>query len=148
MPEVNDTSSITESVTLSIASSNPIVLSYTFTDGESINLGTKIMQNFTDVRALINGNIQGENLVAAASLHVAYATITTKVIVPEIRAISDSNITVDITSFTGSRIRVLNSDDDILFEIDSEGTIWIGKAAIEPFESVSITEDITVSVGA
>ncbi len=147
MPNVNETATIAEAVALSIASSNPIVLSYTFSDGESINLGTKIMQNFTDVRALINGNIQGENFSSAASLHVAYTTVATKVVTPEIRALSDSHITVDIGSILGSGVRVLNSDSDILFEIDSEGTIWIGKAAIEPFESVAIAEEVTLWVG-
>ncbi len=147
MPNVNETATIAESVSLSIAATNPIVLSYTFSDGESINLGTKIMQNFTDVRALINGNIQGENFSSAASLHVAYTTVATKVVTPEIRALSDSHITVDIGSILGSSVRVLNSDSDILFEIDSEGTIWIGKAAIEPFESVAIAEEVTLWVG-
>ena len=147
MPNINDAISTVESVTLSIAATNPIVLSHTFSDGESIDLGTKIMRNFNDVRALINGNIQGENLAPATSLHIAYATIATKVITPEIRALSDSDILVDIGEFLGSRIRVLNSDSDILFEIDSEGTLWIGAPAIEPFETASVAEQVWIYTG-
>jgi hypothetical protein len=103
---------------------NPLTYTNTFADSNT-GLGTKIQANFADITTLVNGNLNGDNIPSGAGLSVLSLAATTSIKTPVIQARSASNIIVDIASFAGSRLKVTNSDDTVLFEIDTNGEVVI-----------------------
>ena len=98
----------------------------TFATGIDAELGAKIQANFDSITTAINGNLDQDNLAAAADLSVSKITASTKFIAPGIKCASLVDMIFDIATFAGSKLKITNSDNATLFEIDTDGTMKIG----------------------
>jgi hypothetical protein len=102
-----------------------ITYTYTFADGNT-TLGTKVTANFGNITTVINGALDGTNIKTGASLAIKKMTASTKFVAPKISSKAIEDLIVNIPTIGGSKLRVTNSSDVVLFEIDSTGMLIIG----------------------
>ena len=98
----------------------------TFAAGVDAELGDKIQANFDSITTAINGNLDGDNIVSTADLSVSKVTTSTKFVAPGLECAALVDVIFDIASFTGAKLTITNSDDAVLFQIDTNGTMKIG----------------------
>jgi len=104
---------------------NPLTYTNTFSDGQTVDIGVEIQENFDDITTLVNGSLNGDNLAATADLDVYSLAASTYMRTPLIEAKGSSNIEMNISNFGGSKLKVTDSDDTVLFEIDANNEVVI-----------------------
>ncbi len=103
-----------------------IAYTYVFADGNT-GLGAKIQANLDDITDIVNGALDGTNLKTGASLAIKKMTASTKFVTPKITSkVTAEDLVVNIPDTGVSKLKVTNSSDVVLFEIDSTGKLIIG----------------------
>jgi hypothetical protein len=98
----------------------------TFADGNT-TLGTKVTQNFTDITTVLNGALDGANIKSGTDIAIKKMTASTKFVPAKIDSKSETlDLSVEIPDAIGSKLKVTNSADTVLFQIDSTGQVIYG----------------------
>jgi hypothetical protein len=97
-----------------------------FADGNT-GLGAKVTANFGNITTVLNGALDGANLKTGASLAIKKMTASTKFVTSKIssKAVAEDLI-VNIPTTGNPKLRVRNSSNTMLFEIDATGKVIIG----------------------
>jgi len=97
-----------------------------FADGNT-GLGTKLTANFGNITTVLNGALDGTNLKTGASLAIQKMTASTKFVTPKISSkVVAEDLIVNIPTTGNPKLRVRNSSNTVLFEIDATGKVIIG----------------------
>ena len=103
-----------------------ISYTYTFADGNT-TLGTKVTANFGNITTALNGALDASNLKSGASLAIQKMTASTKFVTPKISSkVVAEDLIVNIPTTGNPKLRVRNSSNTVLFEIDATGKVIIG----------------------
>jgi len=110
-------------------------------------LGAKVQADLNAARILVN-SLNDDNFEDDADIRVASIDVAGAVTLDEIHAPSGQNIVATMISFTGVKFRVVNSDGDILFEVQSDGTVCTGQYIqhVPTLELNIVPKAVTVSV--
>ena len=126
-----------------------LTVTNTFTDGQTGTLGTKIQQNFTDIAAVLNGNIEDTNIIDTAQLSINSLTANVITTSNWQDQTAQHNVTVEVLNTKIFKIE--NSSHTSLFEVNQTGviTVPIGKTSLYPigviiFFSGSWTDNSTI----
>ncbi len=109
-----------------------LTLTNSFTNGQTGTLGTKIQQNFADIAAVFNGNIEDSNISDTAQLSINSLTANVVSAANMRDPTSQNDVTVEVLNTKVFNIE--NSTHTSLFQVDQTGvlTIRIGKTSLYP----------------
>lgn len=103
-----------------------ISYTYAFQDGDT-GLGTKITANFGAITNVLNGALDGANVKSGTDVAIKKMTASTKFVPAKIDSKSETlDLSIEVPDAIGSKLKVTNSADTVLFEIDSTGQIIYG----------------------
>ena len=103
-----------------------IALTYTFATGNT-GLGVKIMQNFNDLLAVLNANLDQDNIDDETWLSIQKMIATTKFVAALIENQNEAaDLVFDISDVAAVKFKITDSEDAVLFQIEEDGTVKTG----------------------
>ena len=103
-----------------------IALTYTFATGNT-GLGVKIMQNFNDLLAVLNANLDQDNIDDETWLSIQKMIASTKFVAALIENQNEAaDLVFDISDVAAVKFKITDSADAVLFQIEQSGTVKVG----------------------